>query len=281
MAEKNILVTGAGGFIGHALAQELIRQERNVVAYDLIGLEPDQVYYKAVVGDLTDIHRLHALFKNENISAVIHCGAISGPMLALGNPHRIIQVNVGGTANVLEAARLYGVECFVYCSSGSAYGASELDTMTEESPLFPIDVYGASKACGEHLVQAYAVQHGIDGISLRIPWVYGPHRSTDCVIRQMIADALDNRPTILGWGLTSCRQYIYIRDVVTALIAVLDQRSLPKAVYNISGEPGYISIGQAAEAVQRVLIQIPLISRMEHSIFQRPSAILIIRQHLA
>ncbi len=250
---ENILITGAGGFIGYALTQELLRQGRRVVGFDLVKTDHQSERYQSVTGDLADIHRLHGIFKQHQITSVVHCGAISGPMLALDNPYSILQINIMGTANMLEAARIHGVERFVYCSSGSAYGETHPGVIDEQTPLFPTDVYGATKASGEHLVQSYSRQHGMHGVSLRICWVYGPRRRTDCVIRQMILDALHNRPTILDWGQNDYRQYIYIDDAVAALIAALDRSKLPEPVYNVSAEAGYVSIAQVAEAVRTVL----------------------------
>lgn len=253
MSKESILITGVSGFIGYTLTQELLHQGRRIVGYDLLNTGQQHKNYHSVVGDLNDIHRIHSIFNQFPISSIVHCGAISGPMLALDNPYHILQINLMGTANLLEAARVHGVERFIYCSSGSAYGRTHPGVIDEQTPLFPNDVYGATKASGEHLVQAYSDQHGLDGVSLRICWVYGPRRRTDCVIRQMIVDALNKRPTILDWGQNDYRQYIYIEDAVAALTATLDHPRLPRPVYNISGEAGYVSIAQVAEAVRSVL----------------------------
>lgn len=248
-----ILITGAGGFIGYALTQELLRQGKHVLGYDLANVAHSHSNFKFVAGDLGDIHRIHAMLQEHKVSAIVHCGAISGPMLALDNPYNILKINLMGTANMLEAARVHGVERFIYCSSGSAYGKTHPGAIDEQTPLFPTDVYGATKAGGEHMVQAYAEQQGMDGVSLRISWVYGPRRRTDCVIRQMIVDALHKRPTVLDWGQHDHRQYIYIDDAVAALTAALGRRKLSRPVYNVSGEAGYVSIAQVAEAVRSVL----------------------------
>lgn len=248
-----ILVTGSAGFIGYTLTEKLLQQGNSVLGYDLVKSDHQHANYQFVVGDLTDSHRINSIFKQYPIASIIHCGAISGPMLALDNPYSILEINLMGTANLLEAARVHGVERFIYCSSGSAYGRTHPGVIDEQTPLFPNDVYGATKASGEHLVQAYSEQHALDGVSLRIPWVYGPRRRTDCVIRQMIVDALHKRPTILDWGQNDYRQYIYIEDAVAALIAALNHPRLPRPVYNVSGEAGYVSIAQVAEAVRSVL----------------------------
>jgi UDP-glucuronate 4-epimerase len=249
---KNILVTGANGLIGYSVATELARQGRPVVGFVRSRPLRDQVNFDTYEGDLTDIHRIHGLFKRYSIDSIIHSAAVSGPMLARDNPYTLCLTNIMGTANILEAARMNGVRRVVYTSSSGAYGDTPLGLVREETPLRPKNVYGATKASGEHLIRAYAVQNRFEGVSLRICWVFGPRRRTACLIRTMIEDALEGRSTRLGWGLGLHRQYIYIDDVVSAIIAALDVPSLPKEAYNVTGGT-YLTIDQIAEVVKSVL----------------------------
>jgi hypothetical protein len=91
-----------------------------------------------------------------------------------------------GTANVLEVARVHKTTRFVYCSSTSAYGPTPPEPVPEDVTMRPSTVYGASKVASEQLVRTYASQYCLNGTSLRLSWVYGPRRTTDCVIRTMI-----------------------------------------------------------------------------------------------
>lgn len=252
MTSKSILVTGASGLIGYTVATELARQGRPVIGLVRSRLPRDEFNFDTFEGDLTDIHRLHSLFKASAIDSIIHSGAVSGPMLALDNPYSLCLTNIMGTANVLEAARINKVKRVVYTSSTTAYGDTPRGPVREDTPLRPKDVYGATKASGEHLLRAYTVQHSLEGVSLRISWVFGPRRRTACLIRTMVEDAIEGRPTHLNWGLGFHRQYIYVDDVVSATIAALDVPSLPQDVYNVTGGT-YLTIDQVANAVRHVL----------------------------
>jgi nucleoside-diphosphate-sugar epimerase len=250
MTERRVLITGAGGLVGHALRQRLEADGVAVVPIDRIARTADGI--ELVECDVTDIHRLHAVIHRHAVTEIVHCGGFSGPMVARDNPYAIVQVNIVGTANVLEAARIRGLRRVVFCSSTSAYGDTPDGPVPEDVPMRPTSVYGASKAAGEQLVAAYARQHGLDGVSLRLSWVYGPRRTTDCFIRTMIEDALAGRPTVLPWGRDFHRQYIHVDDAADALARALDAPSLPRRAYNVTGGT-YLTLGEIADVLRRVL----------------------------
>jgi UDP-glucuronate 4-epimerase len=176
-------------------------------------------------------------------------------MLARDNPLAMVHVNIVGTANVLEIARLYGIPRLVFCSSTSAFGTTQAQSpILEDVALFPGSVYGASKVASEQLVSTYSRQYGLDGVSLRLSWVYGPRRTTDCVIRTMIEDAMANRPTQMPFGRDFPRQYIHVEDAARALVAALDRPRLPRSVYSITGGT-YLTLGQIATVVRAQLPQ--------------------------
>ena len=234
MSKAAILVTGAAGLIGFTLAKRLAETGRSVIGTDAVAPDEDGGF-RFVRAELSDIHRLHALFA-EGLDGVAHCGAVSGPMLGRDNPRLVVSSNIEGTANVLEAARIHRVRRVVYCSSTSAYGDLMKDAtlLNESAPLSPSDIYGATKAAGDILTRAYAASAGVDAAVLRFCWVYGPRRRTECVIRQMLKDAQGGRPTLLPYGGGFHRQYVYIDDVVDALIAAYDRPKLEARAFNIT-----------------------------------------------
>lgn len=234
MSKAAILVTGAAGLIGFTLASRLAAMGRPVIGTDSLPLDEDGGF-RFMRADLSDVHRLHAIFA-EGIEGVAHCGAVSGPMLGRDNPRMVVESNVVGTANVLEAARIHRARRVVYCSSTSAYGDSMkgASVLDESAPLAPSDIYGATKAAGDILTRAYAASAGVDAVVLRFCWVYGPRRRTDCVIRQMLKDAQGGRPSRLPYGGGFHRQYVYIEDVVDALVAALDAHGPSGRAYNIT-----------------------------------------------
>jgi nucleoside-diphosphate-sugar epimerase len=249
MSEPTILVTGAAGLLGNAVRVLLETNGRKVLAIDRLPAAGDG--REIIVCDLGDVHRLHALAVENRITGIVHCGAHSGPMVARDNPHSMVQVNIVGTANMLEIARIHGAR-FVFCSSTSAYGDTPDGPVPEDVPMAPTSVYGASKVAGEQLVSAYARQYGVDGVSLRLSWVYGPRRTTDCVIRTMIADALAGRPTRIPFGRDFHRQFIHVEDAARALVMALDKPGLPRRTYNVTGGT-YLTLAEIAEVVRGVL----------------------------
>lgn len=245
MAET-VLLTGASGLIGRYVHRMLRERGDKVVAIDRIA--GDDV----LACDLSEVHRLHEL--GSEAGAIIHCGAISGPMVARDNPYLIVQSNIVGTANILELARVKAMRRVVYCSSVSAFGNTPagLDLVPEDVVLKPTSVYGASKAAGEQLLEGYRQQHGVDSVSLRPGWVYGPGRTTDCAIRTMIEDAQAERPTSFPFGRDFYRQYVHVQDVADAILLALDAKELPRRSYTINGGT-YLTLGDVAAIVRKVL----------------------------
>jgi UDP-glucuronate 4-epimerase len=249
--EGSILVTGAAGLIGNAVRGMLESEGRKVMPIDRI--ERTEEGMEIAVCDLGDVHRLHALADESRILGVVHCGAYSGPMVSRDNPHAMVQVNIVGTANILEVARIHGGARVVFCSSTSVYGSKfAAESVSEDVPLFPTSIYGATKVAGEQLVAGYANQYGLDGVSLRLSWVYGPRRATHCVVRTMIEDAQAGRPTRIPYGQGFHRQYIHVNDAARALIAALDAPNLPRRTYSVTGE-SYLTMDEIAETIRRIL----------------------------
>ena len=180
------LVTGSAGLVGHAVRRRLEAAGVGVVPVDRDRWSFDGV--EEVACDLGDRDAVDRLVAAERPSVIVHAGGVSGPMVAADDPVRIVDVNVGGTAAVLEAARRHGVARVVYCSSIAAYGSTAARRVGEETPLHPANVYAATKAAGEQLVEAYRHRYGIAGASLRLVAVFGPRRRTDCPIHDLLAD---------------------------------------------------------------------------------------------
>jgi len=252
MTGKAVLVTGAAGLVGNAVRRRLEAAGRPVVAVDRVAQSADG--QPIIPCDVTDIHRLHAVVADHDIDAIVHCGAFSGPMVARDNPYQMVQVNIVGTANMLELARIHRMRRMVFCSSTSAYGNTPEGPVPEDVALYPTSVYGGSKAASEQLVWTYFRQFGVDAVALRLSWVYGPGRTTDCIIRTMIEDALAGRPTRVPFGADFHRQFIHVEDAVAALILALDAGTLPRRIYTVTGDT-YLTLGEIGDVVKKVLPQ--------------------------
>ena len=254
MAERGILITGVGGMIGYALAQRLSSAGRKVVGMDRMVPTGGELNCPMVVGELSDPHRLHWALRQHKVDRIVHCGAYSGPMLMRDNPFQLLETNVHGTMHVFEAAKVVGARRLVFLSSIAAYGPMAQDRpVPEATPLLANEPYGASKVCGEAMLRAYATRYNLDGVALRPGAVYGPRRTTDCLIRQMITDALEKRPTRLDVAADWRRQYVYVDDVVTAIILALDAPHLPLRAYNVTGGVNP-SLGEVASTVRAALL---------------------------
>lgn len=251
MTEQSILITGANGLIGRNLLARLSREGRRVIGIDLTSRDDKDPVFAC---SLTDTHRLYALARQYAITDIIHCGAVSGPMVMIDNPYGIINTNVIGSANVMEMARVMEMRRLVFCSSNSAVGPTSNtgEAITEQVQLKPSSVYGASKAVCEQLLSAYRQQHGQDNVSIRLSWVYGPGRTTDCVIRSLITAILKHQAFKWPWGADFYRQYIYVDDAISSLLAALDAQECPENVYTATGG-SYLTLSDVATTVQEVL----------------------------
>lgn len=248
---STVLVTGASGLIGEAVARRLHGEGRSVIGLD--RRPPRAGGFPFLEADLNDVHRLHAAARGHELEGIIHCGGVSGLMVARDNPFLICETNIRGTAHVFELARLAKPRRVIFCSSISAYGGKDVDAaVIEDTPLRGTTVYGASKIAGEAILTAYAVEHGVDGLALRFTHVYGPGRETQCFIRQMIEDGLARRPSRLPHARGSRRQYVYVTDVVDAILLALDAEAPPRRAYNVGPGRQY-RLTEVADAVRHVL----------------------------
>lgn len=252
MKEKYVLVTGGIGLIGNAVRRKLEDRGTRVIAIDRIAGAIDG--RDVLECDVTDVHGLHALARRFDISHIVHCGAYSGPMVSPDHPVQMVQVNIGGAANIGELARIVGNVRVVFAGTATAYGKTPHGPVHENTVMVPESMYGASKAAAEHVLNAYKLQFGVDTVSLRIGWVYGPRRSTSCLIRQMLLDGLAGRTTHIPFGPDFPRQYMHIDDAADAMIAALDRPDLPQQAYNVTGG-SWLSFGEIANIVREVLPQ--------------------------
>ena len=170
----NVLVTGGAGLIGMAVRPDLAARGHRVTAIDVADFGRHDADLVNLGFD--DRAALDALITARGIDAIVHCGAISGPMMAKGDPLKIVRFNIDATALLLDLARVHRMRRFVFCSSISVYGDVGPGLITEATPLRPTSVYGASKVACEQLIRGFATEYGVDGVSLRIARVYGPYR---------------------------------------------------------------------------------------------------------
>lgn len=220
----HILVTGAGGFLGRALVGRLRDRGRQVVASDLAGEIPC---------DVTDAARVEDVVSAGGFDTIVHCGAVSGPMVMADRPMDVWAINVTGTVNLLEAARRHGCARFVLCSTCEVYG--EADGVAGETNLpSPANVYAASKVAAEQAMLGYVHGHGLDAAALRLGWIYGPGRQTPTALEAMLRAAVSGTPETIDADPDERTHYIYIDDAVDGVLRAIEVPVLTGRVYNVT-----------------------------------------------
>ncbi|QHW34336.1 NAD(P)-dependent oxidoreductase [Paenibacillus rhizovicinus] len=232
----NILVTGGMGFLGSNLVPMLREQGYRVVSYDRrIGSNGGDAALGYVQGDLLDLPLLLETIRKYAIDRIIHTAAISHPVTAIDIPYQTVLTNALGTTNVFEAARLSGIKRVVNLSSEYAYGNNaQLGTVTEDVPLHPSGVYGATKVFTEKLAYGYRNLYGLEIPSLRPGWLYGPGQFMQCYMKDLIVNAIRREPTVLKEGRDYGFQYVHVKDVAQACIRAMEATEMKSFVYSIT-----------------------------------------------
>ncbi|MFX1496466.1 MAG: NAD-dependent epimerase/dehydratase family protein [Promethearchaeota archaeon] len=224
-----LLITGSEGFIGSALKGVLEKNDIESISYDIRGNPKD---------DVKDLHNLKA--KMRDVNGVIHLAAVSRVKLAQENPLECIQTNIGGTINVLEAAR-HGTNnhpWVIFGSSREVYGESPILPVTEESPRNSINIYGVSKVTGEDMCKIYSSHYGVKARVLRFSNVYtGLKDHLDRVIPKFIIQALNDEDLIINGSGNEQFDFTYIEDTVRGVYLCIQEvlkSNIPFDHYNIS-----------------------------------------------
>jgi UDP-glucose 4-epimerase len=229
------LVTGGAGFIGSNLVDALLARGDEVTVVDDLSTGRRvnlggalDAGAELVELDIREGEALSRLFAEKRPEVVFHLAAQIDVRKSLEDPAFDAAINVGGTANVLEAARVSDCGRVVFVSTGGAiYGEGEGQELplSEEAPIAPLAAYGQSKYAAEGYLALYERLYGLSGVSLRLGNVYGPRQDPlgEAGVVAIFCGALKEgrRPTIFGDG-TQTRDYIYVGDVVAAALAAAD-----------------------------------------------------------
>ncbi len=246
----NVLVTGGSGLIGMAVRKSVAARGHKVISVDVTDYGRGDG--DLTLASLTDRPGLERLVDDTGIEAIIHCEAISGPMLAKGQPLMLVDANIVGTAHLLDLARTRNMRRFVFCSSISVYGSVGDAVITEDRPLHPTSVYGATKVASEQLIEGFATEFGLSGISLRIARVYGPYRRANCHLGSIIRDAAANRITEIATRADFPFHYVYVDDVAEALATALEAAAIPAFAYTVSG-PAPLTMPEIKSVAERTI----------------------------
>jgi UDP-glucose 4-epimerase len=228
MAEgKTVLVTGGAGFIGSHLVDRLLELEYRVVVIDdlsggkLKNLNPAASFHHV---DITQPSAAE-VFQHEQPDLVFHLAAQTSVSYSIRDPVKNSEANVTGTLRMLEAARRYGVEKFIYSSTGGAlYGDPQVHPCPDDHPVMPLSPYGMSKYLGELYLEFYRRLYRINYTSLRYGNVYGPRQDPhgEAGVVAIFSQAMleGKQPEIFGDG-DQERDFVCVDDVVEANILAI------------------------------------------------------------
>lgn len=279
-----ILVTGAAGFIGYHVVNRLIDNGSQVIGIDnicnnkdleikyarlnLLGISVDDLAplkeikgrsgFRFIMMDVLDRNSVDELCKKESFDIIIHLAALTGTATASMKPAKFYETNVTGTMNMLEIARLYGVQHFFFSSSSTVYGAMATAPLQEDDHVdTPLNMYAASKRSAELLCYTYSKSYGMPVTIFRLFCVYGPWSRPDSVPMQMADRIMKGRRVRIMNNGHMVRDFTYIDDLLEGMSAAMSSQpyaadGVPFALYNVGrGKP--VSLMSFTQAMEHAL----------------------------
>lgn len=258
---KKILVTGADGFIGSHLTEELVRQGHEVRAFVLYNsfnswgwldhCAPEvRGRFEVFSGDIRDPHGVKEAMKG--VDAVLHLAALIAIPYSYHSPDTYVDTNVKGTLNVLQAARELGVKRVIHTSTSEVYGTARFVPITEDHPLQGQSPYSATKIAADQLAYSFYASFNLPVVIARPFNTYGPRQSARAVIPTIITQIAAGRRQIRLGAVSPTRDFSFVRDTVAGFIAALNSDLGLGEVINF-GSNFEISIGDMAKLIAEAM----------------------------
>jgi UDP-glucuronate 4-epimerase len=243
---KNVLVTGAAGFIGSQLSKRLLDNGINVVGLDNLNpyysvkLKEDRLAqleghprFTFARLDLADRAGMERLFAANRFDVVVNLAAQAGVRYSLKNPQAYIEANIVGFTNILEGCRHHGVKHLVFASSSSVYGANtKMPFSVHDNVDHPVSLYAASKKANELMAHTYSHLYGLPCTGLRFFTVYGPWGRPDMALFLFTDAILKGRPIqVFNHGRMQ-RDFTYIDDIVEGVVRVMGRLPVPNPAWS-------------------------------------------------
>src|SRR5947208_6662580 len=268
-----ILVTGRARFTGSHLVEHLLAAGHAVVILDdfndfydpqikqanIAGFAKDVIVHHV---DLRDGASVRKLFHREKFEVFAHLAARAGVRPSIQSPRLYYDTNIIGTLHLLEAARLTGVQRFIFASSSSVYGASKTVPFSEDQHLTQtLSPYAATKIAGEFLCSTYSHLHQMRVVALRYFTVYGPRQRPDLAIHQFTRRIYSGQPIDQFGDGNTRRDYTYIDDIIQGTMAALDYKGPLYDIFNL-GESETIRLKDLISAIENALGKKAKINRL-------------------
>ncbi|WP_029420727.1 NAD-dependent 4,6-dehydratase LegB [Alicyclobacillus macrosporangiidus] len=261
LAQQRVLVTGADGFIGSHLVEELIRVGADVRAFVFYNAfnsfgwldhlpNPIKSQVDIVSGDIRDPYVVREALRGRDI--VFHLAALVGVPYSFHAPQTYVDTNIKGTLNVLQAARELEVKRVIHTSTSEVYGTARFVPITEEHPLHGQSPYAATKIAADQLALSFYHAFGVHVSIIRPFNTYGPRQSLRAVIPTIIAQMATGARRIKLGSLRPTRDFTYVKDTVRGFTAMAQSDSSVGQVINI-GSNYEISIGDLVQLITEVM----------------------------
>lgn len=258
---RQVLVTGADGFIGSHLTEALVRRGLKVRAFVLynsfnswgwLDHAPAEVCdaIEVFAGDVRDPHGVRKAM--HGCDTVLHLAALIAIPYSYHSPDTYVDTNIKGTLNVLQAARELGTGRVVHTSTSEVYGTARSVPITEAHPLQGQSPYSATKIGADHMALSFHAAFGTPVSVIRPFNTYGPRQSARAVIPSIIIQALAGAPALKLGALQPTRDFSYVEDTVAGFIAVAESARTVGEVVN-TGSGHEISVGELAQTILRLM----------------------------
>jgi len=256
---KNVLITGAGGFIGSHLTEHCVELGFQVKAFvhynsnNLIGWLEKSKYLneiEVVRGDIRDFDSVYRAM--QGVDTIFHLAALIGIPYSYVSPLAYIKTNVEGAYNVLEIARLLNLSNIIITSTSETYGTAQYVPIDEQHPIMGQSPYSASKIAADHLAISYYRSFGLPVKIVRPFNTYGPRQSNRAIVPTIITQILNGEKEILLGCLAPTRDLTFVKDTVLGFLAIAQCNQLHGEIVNI-GMNAEISIEQLVKKIMTLL----------------------------
>ena len=267
---KRVIVTGGAGFIGAHLVDGLIELGIEVHVLDNLSTGRSERVNSEAILHISDIRSIEAkeIIIRVKPDVLFHLAAQADVQHSVAEPDYDMDINIHGTVNMLQACCEAGVNKFIFASTSGVYGDLEKEVLTEQDPVHPISFYGLSKITAEQYISLYEQFYGLPYTILRFANVYGPGQTVKGeggVIAIFMKQLAENLSLPINGDGEQTRDFIYVKDVVQALIAAMTKGT--GNILHVSTEKK-TSINELTEYLRKLHIKY---KNSDIQVFHRPS----------